>query len=115
MRAILALSLLLTTLPGVASAADPDKEGAKARPEQAQGDSNASRSASRPQAKTVQARSAYEAELATIKAQADAADAQCGKLDEANQHACRESVRQGSQRATQAAKTRHQQAVKGMQ
>lgn len=71
----------------------------------------AEKKAARPQ--NAPALNKYEQDLATISAQADAAEAACASQPGDNQQACRKQVNADRERATAAIRRKHEQGMPG--
>ena len=111
---LIVFSLAIAALSRVAVAADTDVEQARAQKQHAEPEYRAAKSRlyadnKAAQARNAQGRNSYEAEIATIKAQADAAEAACAKQSEENQRACRTTVHADRERAAKAAKRKYGQ------
>lgn len=110
------LSIGMAALSPIAVAAGAPVEKPAVAQEHAERDARPGKQRSNGEKKGVRLQSApalssYEQDLATIGAQADAAEAACASQPGDNQQACRKQVNADRERATAAIRRKHEQGV----
>jgi hypothetical protein len=112
----LILCMAMAALSQLAVAAGASVENPRAAAERAERDTAPGKHRNSPEKKLAQSQSAqasnsYAEEIATISAQADAAEAACASQSGENRLACRKQVNADRERAVAAAKRKHDNGV----
>jgi hypothetical protein len=112
----LTLCMAMAALSQLAVAAGASVENPRAAAERAGRDTTPGKHWNNPekkpaQSQSVQASNSYAQEIATISAQADAAEAACASQSGENRLACRKQVSADRERAVAAAKRKHDNSI----